>query len=146
MKQPMTSKYQFVAILLMGAVIAAVPMGFYHQHTLRAEAKRQRQAVDKVDHDCLIETTLLQIVDHTHILDQLQKGQTDRLIRTMEWELCSDIKFLHSDSTMVLLLSNTNIVQTLKLAAAYRKQHPYKTDDEKIDDPVEKLLDAVRSR
>jgi len=118
----------FAVGLVLGAVVA----------TMWSKHRTQEAAME-----LLVQPVRFEIINNVHTLCLLRRGEVSEVIRQKEDELSSDIYQL---SLLSNVLSHASTMRALNVAAKYRVDNPFSSDDAEIDKAVAQVLANISSQ
>ena len=141
----MKSKYLSILSAALGILIGASITGVYLHQAYRKESQLWVGAFKERGDRWLYDSLMSSVLENVQTLTGLRRGKTEVVISLNEDRLSENLRDLILNYPAETLLS-TNSIRTVKLAARYRAEHPYKTGTEEVDKVVEEFLAKVEDK
>jgi len=141
----MKSKIQLFLCICVGFLLGAIITCFYEHQVYQKKLLASNNVLKTTGDYWLIHSLASSVFENSQLLIGLRRGKTEEAIIYLEDHLSENICDLVSDYPSGAL-SDTNCINSLKLAAHYRAEHPYKTGREDVDKAVEKVLLDIDSK
>ena len=141
----MTATTRSILTFTLGALVGAVFVLIYEHQALKEKTVSHKQALKRTEDVWASQTYQATIIDTVNTLANLRKHDFDYLIAVKEKKLSEDIGAF-ATSLPNEILSDIGSVKVLKVAARYRKEHPFSTGEPDIDQDVERVLREAVSK
>lgn len=126
--------------LAIGAVLGGVTTGVVQQRAHRGEILEMKRMYEAMPDNLGRSFDTLLIVQNMGILNALRDGRTNSVIETTEVDVISTLDRLCENTTMEVLMANSNDVRTFKKVAEYFGQYPLNPTSVRFSQSAEKLL------